>query len=365
MKASWLLSILCFVCAANVAVAQSDFKPGYIIKSPGDTIRGIIDYRGNALMSTRCRIIVNGQTSYTDYSPAEIYGYRFDNGKFYISKNVDGSSYFLEYLVKGLVSFYYLKMNNTDTYYVENDSLGIQKIPYQEGTRTENNNEFSYKSTIHIGLLKCYMQNAPSITKYIEKIDTPNSKNLISLDEKYHELICEGDKCVVYKKKASPSIIILEPHFGYVKYNYEQSSRFNSSSSNIGIMANFWLPLTSEKLYFRVGISHIQLNAKSEYINELQEKGEETTKEWYKIPLQVEYIYPKGKIRPKAAIGLTVYNWMSDMYLSGMIGADMKIFKKFGISVYSDFDFEGSANFQLYPKRWLSVTANVGILYYL
>ena len=39
----------------GVLNAQSDFRPGYIISTTGDTIFGEIDYRGDLSMSNVCR----------------------------------------------------------------------------------------------------------------------------------------------------------------------------------------------------------------------------------------------------------------------------------------------------------------------
>lgn len=359
----FILLGLTLLLAAS-AIAQSDFKPGYVIREKGDTLWGQIDYRGSTLMATRCRFIPKGSEEYIDYSPMDIYGYRFTDGKFFISKEVEGVRYFLEYLVEGKVHFYFLRtLKDDDRYYIENDSLGIRRLPYEEGVRNFEGKDYFYRSKTHIGLLKCYMKDAPELGNRINQIEKFEAKNLIDLDREYHRIICEGDRCIVYQKKLPPFKVIIEPMVGFSKYNWSANSiGIENKYLCGGVMANFWSPRTNEKLYVRIGYRYVQLQVIDEAKAEFKSMGFNLTDNQTTIPLQLEYIYPKGRVRPKAAVGLSLYNSLEYIAPSFMAGINVSINKRVGVSLNYDIDFMHSENLVLLPKKMLSNTFTGGVL---
>src|SRR5690606_8936442 len=68
--------ILALCLSAHMASAQADFRPGYVIKAPGDTLYGEIDYRGDLLMGSVCRFR-NEHKETKDYTPHDIFAFRF------------------------------------------------------------------------------------------------------------------------------------------------------------------------------------------------------------------------------------------------------------------------------------------------
>ena len=82
MKLKGLL-LLVFLSSTGLVRAQSNFKPGYIIKNPGDTIYGQIDYRGDLIMGRTCKFKSDDNTV-VKYFPGDIIAYRFIDGKYYI-----------------------------------------------------------------------------------------------------------------------------------------------------------------------------------------------------------------------------------------------------------------------------------------
>ena len=64
--------------------SQTDFRPGYVIKNEGDTVYGVIDYRGDQLMSKVCKF-KNSNNKLFSYSPFDIQSFRFVDGKYYVS----------------------------------------------------------------------------------------------------------------------------------------------------------------------------------------------------------------------------------------------------------------------------------------
>ena len=179
--------------------AQADFRPGYIIKSDGDTIYGTIDYRGDVLMGGICKFKDADNTIKT-YSPTDLRAYRFIDSKYFVSKEVDSTTVFLEYLIKGKVNIYYMRDNNGDHYYLDKEGLRISEIPYEEEIKYIEDKLVFYESTKHIGFLSLYMKDAPDFQSQINSFGKPAHINLIELAEDYHNIVCEGEKCIIYGK---------------------------------------------------------------------------------------------------------------------------------------------------------------------
>lgn len=124
-----LLLFFAFSFAIHI-YGQTNPRPGYIVTNLNDTIYGTIDYLLGTQNATKCKFQENGESKYTTYLPGEIYAYRLtDDGRFYVTRSVDigagEQTYFLEYLLQGIVSLYYLSLPlDTETYYFFEDELG-------------------------------------------------------------------------------------------------------------------------------------------------------------------------------------------------------------------------------------------------
>ena len=190
-----------FICA-GLLKAQTDFRPGFIVTISGDSLKGMIDYRGDMLMSRICKFKSN-DNEILEYSPGDIIAFRLNDGKCYISKDVNGEDFFLECLIKGRVSIYYRRDNEGDHYYVDKEDLKLAEIPCEEGLRNVDGKSVMYKSAKHYGILNYYMQDAPEVRSRIENIKEPERQNLIKLTEDYHKAIGEGDRYIIYEKKTA------------------------------------------------------------------------------------------------------------------------------------------------------------------
>jgi len=179
--------------------AQTDFKPGYIIKNSGDTIYGQIDDRKAKSMSQLCRF-KNSENSIREYLPKDIKAYRFINDKYYVSKEIESQSYFLEYLINGKLNVYYSKHDNFGHYYVDNENNPLVELPYEESTQYIDSKRIAFKSNKHIGILNYYTQDAPQLKSKILAIKKPNHNELINLAEEYHNALSDEFDSLIYKK---------------------------------------------------------------------------------------------------------------------------------------------------------------------
>jgi hypothetical protein len=360
MKIKGLL-IIGLLLTEGLVNAQTDFRPGYLIKSNGDTLIGEIDYRGDILMGEVCRFKTKNTDKETKYSPYDIDGYRFIQSKYFVSKEVNGEKIFLEFLIKGQINIYFFRDTQGDHYLLEKGSSGVIEIPYEKGIRYRDNVPYFYESTRHIGLFNYYMQDAPEFQKRIANIGEPKHKNLIKLAEDYHNIVCKDSACIIYEKKLPPIKLNIEVIGGIVSYqtlsvnsdrNYDYLNYGNYSNKPFfqsGILTHFWIPRTSEKFFIRTGLLYSTVHSN---------EGKASI---YKIPIQFEYIYPKNIIRPKFAFGINIY---SPFYQSCafMGGVNIKMHRSVYLAINYDIDFNPAENFALFPKSILSQSILTGLL---
>jgi hypothetical protein len=288
---SVILPISCFL------YAQTDFRNGYIIKLNRDSIVGKIDFRGDMKNSISCSF--TGQSrNIIEYKPGEIAGYKFINGKYYISKYVSRKEntdlLFVEYLVKGQKNLYYFSDNAGFHFLVDLKGDTLSEIPYHEEYINKDGRNYLYESKSHIGSLKTYFSDCSSIFDEIDHIKKPGFDNLISLTKKYHHLTCGDTGCIVYYKPEPLVKIAIEPWFG--KINFAPLGLAETKYlTQIGGMLYLWLPRSNERLFFKTGVSVTKYTGTPSFL-------------LLKVPLQFEYLFPSKGIIPKIDLGVNYYS---------------------------------------------------------
>jgi len=344
------LSILFIVFIfAKSLFAQTDFRPGYVIKTVGDTLFGEVDYRGDILMGEICTFRPNKKGVVSTFAPGEIFGYRFIDSKYFVSRTVGDKNVFLEYLINGKVKIYYLRDNISDHYFIEKEGEKLMELPYEEKIIRKDDNEYLDKSTKHIGILSYYMQDAQDLIPLIQKIKEPEHKNLIQLAERYHNEVCDGEKCIIYEKKLPPFKVNFEILGGVTHVNDKitDGTLIPNYMFTGGVLAHLWLPRVSENLYFKTGLIYVN----NENIS--------PKTELYKIPLQFEYLYPRGVIRPRASIG---FDFLI-LEPACSVGVNIKINKHLYLSVNYDLNFYSEDSKLNFPNRFLSQSLYTGLYF--
>jgi hypothetical protein len=222
--------ILLFMASMVPVTAQRDFRPGYIILNEGDTLKGLILY--NALHAwTQCTFKKGQDASSVDYSPGDLRAYRFDDGRYFISREIPADKgqalVFLEYLLKGKASLYYFR-DGSDHYYIEKEAGKLVELTEQEKILTDaSGNEF-IKPAQYEGKLRSLMSDCPEIYPSISQTSL-NHSSLIKLGKSYHEKVCPGEACVVFERTRKP----LHVRFGVaggISYN---NLRFGAQHVNM------------------------------------------------------------------------------------------------------------------------------------
>jgi hypothetical protein len=84
------LFFVIFIFTTFLLQAQTDFRPGYVIKTEGDTLWGSVDYRGSELMSSVCTFRNDKDGSVQKFTPNQIVAYRLKDSKYYVSETING-----------------------------------------------------------------------------------------------------------------------------------------------------------------------------------------------------------------------------------------------------------------------------------
>jgi opacity protein-like surface antigen len=126
------LALTLLLCGSIArAQAQGGYKPGYVVRPAGDTLRGYLLPRGSLRNSQQCRFRPAPDAPVVEYAPADLRAYAFVAGPRYEAQLVpptrtidtvpgqEGTAqvYFLEVLESGRASLYTRRDGNDVTYY--------------------------------------------------------------------------------------------------------------------------------------------------------------------------------------------------------------------------------------------------------
>jgi len=162
---------------------------------------------------------------------------------------------FLEYLIKGITSIYYL-YDNGEHYYAEKDGMGLVELTEAEKITTVDNVDY-VALTQTKGKLMYFMRDCPDVKNEIKNINLDH-KSLIKLAKNYHEKVCDSESCIIYEKRDLSMKFRWTVFAGYSKnhYNFGDLAHTNLVN-NFQIGAGFKLSnvfMFDEHLNIRVNL---------------------------------------------------------------------------------------------------------------
>jgi hypothetical protein len=310
---------LCFIfllCLSDLK-GQTDFRPGYVITNENDTLHGLIDYRGDTRNSKICVFKENATSASSEYLPGQIKAYRFSGSKYYVSKNIlaNGTKkdFFLEFLVNGIADLYYYRDVNNPHYFIEKRDGQLFELNNTEELIKKDDIEYFRQKKEYIGLLKYAFADCPQL---FEKINNTvlDTKSLVNITKKYHNYVCDDEKCIIYEKQLPTIKLTLAPFvsmnasflsIGNGGYVYETMKFQPSTYPSIGVLLNSSLPSANEKLSFQVSaeIGQNYFYGTGSYVgnNSFNEVHLHSTVLMGKGGFK--YTYPTGRFRPTFMVG--------------------------------------------------------------
>ena len=370
--------------------SQNDWKSGYIIKNSGDTVFGWLDNRDSKSNSGHCYFRKDKISETIHYGPADIAGFRFNDGKFFVSKNIaDGDSiqkFFLEFLIEGKVNVFHYQ-NDSSHFFLEKEGK-IYDLKNTTIIKDIRGTKYYIDKKEYQVMLNTLMKDA-NMQSLIDK-SRLDSKSLIKIAKNYHEKVCTDEQCIIYEKKTKPVHATLGFQIG------ESINRFNfgnelisdySLSTYLGFRAEFeniisyeenlslMVDLTVQKFSkynFRERDKYTTISYNGQYYTIFDNTYNEDLKSInidlkaveLKLPLVVNYTFSKGKIRPYIGVGISntivlsqnkefiyltlvqKYNQSIPTYSMGIVGrAGCKYALKNNHTIYTDLNIDYSQNF--------------------
>lgn len=220
----YTLLVALFLQLLNV-LAQGSWEEGFVITQKADTIYGFLennDIKAN-LQFCNFRKTINGTVS--RYEASDIRGYRFTEGKFFITKRMDDPDFkepvFMEYLINGQANIYRFV---NERFFIETVD-GLEELKNSEELVEYKGDKYMKLKKEYVLLLNYFMREA-NMRNQIESVKF-NSKSLISIAKKYHERVCDDEACIVYEKSIANKEL---------RFRFSGGSSF--SSYNFGLISD-------------------------------------------------------------------------------------------------------------------------------
>jgi len=248
----------------GINAIASNFKSGYIITHKLDTIYGQINngnYKENSLM---CMFRTTSSDTVIRFTPDDLFGYRFIDGKFYVSKFIPQQkrTIFLEYLVKGSLDVYFQQEDdNVNMFYVAKDTLPLRLLKYEIKDIYNDGLHFQELNNMSQVILEYYTKDCPEMVSVIRKMKKPEHENMIKLATDYHRRVCPGGTCQVFEKKM-PAKVFFSASMGIGYYPLPFNTKIDlidtkspgfyfSNAVNL-LFQQSWV---SESTYFGIGFA--------------------------------------------------------------------------------------------------------------
>jgi hypothetical protein len=266
---------------------------GYVLVSEKDTLFGQLDNKNYSSNSQFCDFRHSATDSAVRFYPEKIFGYRFNNGKYYISRNIkiedDTVRVFVEYLIHGKLNVYFFQDKvDKNHYFISKDMQPLSELIHIKENIEKDGIQMLNETRPYIGILTYYTADCPAMKNDIIRLIEPDHKNLISFAEKYHNLTCIGQKCVVYEKKLSRKVK-LNVYGGSIFYLPFYFFGYESGQTNIypvyGVNFLFQYTQRSERVYLGIGLYRVK-GFDGLILNGCQ------------IPFSINYLNPKMGLSP-------------------------------------------------------------------
>jgi hypothetical protein len=311
------------------AQAQANYKPGYVVLTAGDTLRGLIQARGDLRNSRLCRFRPAEDAPTVDYPPAALRAYGLASGLHYDTRLVplpdSGGQrqerlYFLELLEGGKASLY-LRRDGADQthYYLYMASRGpapVQELEKRVVHQIIKNQVFNETQNLYRNTLAEAFRDCLAIQPALPTLEFTAS-SLRSVVRRYNAY-SGGTPAVRPAAKKRPALLSggLVAGVARTKLQFEgqtslHNGSFTTSASPVGgLYVAAILPDLNENLQLRLDLLYEQLRYADSYVARdfstvaVQEQAS-IQLQCLRLPLQLRYCFPIGRVRPFLLGGLT------------------------------------------------------------
>ncbi len=315
-----LLVLMFLLSLILSAFSQKDYRDGYIITLSHDTIYGEIDLKSNYKNRKICEF--KQEDKKIKYSPEDIRGFKIEDSKFYVSKEIElegeTQSLFVEYLLDGVVDLYYLKDFEQELYFIEKEGK-LYQLKNKEVKKYHEGVNYVGNSTQYLGVLSYLFHDSPTIKDKIKNTRF-TGKSLAKITEEYHHSICDDYSCIDYQRKLKGEVFV-EPSFGFghdrmkIKKSDDYAENVNPS---FGINFRFKAARKHEATNLVLGVNLVKKSFDDNFYRILQVESGKTYNidldyTSVEVPVTYEYSFNSKEIRPFVYFGIkAAFNISSD-----------------------------------------------------
>ncbi|MCG8701100.1 MAG: outer membrane beta-barrel protein [Bacteroidales bacterium] len=274
-----------------------------------------------------CRFKESPDSKVKVYSPNDIAGYRFLEGRYYVTKKINDTYFFLEFLLDGVKDLYYLKKGEDDTYFIQNTNNQLIELKNTERTIIQDQESLGVREQKeYLGILKYTFNDSPKIVGQIENTGY-NHSSLIKITENYHNSVCTDYSCINYSRNTiltyqvgfnigynfqKVALTFEAPTFNWDTYTSEANSQSLTYSINLEIGNIFGV---HERFRYLPELHVLNTNSSFKYFD-----YQET--DLYLVPVNFRYYVLDRKIQPFVSAGVGLYyplkKELSNLSLSGI-----------------------------------------------
>ena len=353
MKKLFFLTYL-IIINYQLANAQSNYLPGYVINLKGDTLTGLIKKQSG---SKNCREVIfkeNKVSAMTSFTPSDLKSYSIDGMGSFISKEIKyrktnkspdkiidetkenlsnkniqyiETTAFIFILVRGTANLYlYIDPELHPFYFIQKGNGEIQEL-YQ----TKKYATFTYGGLErdayrveknYIGILKILFSDCFEIMDQIDKTEL-NENSLSGITEAYNRCVAPENESpgnhLVSKDKIME--ISLLAGINLSRYYFKSSEKYfnyltkpdppRSINYNMGINLNFYYPNYSKKISLRTGIYYYSIKYEFQYtetpsVAMTYHYNSHLENSYLKIPFMINYNLGSHRLKPYLFLGTPV-----------------------------------------------------------
>lgn len=173
---------LTLLLCGQLAFGQREYRPGYIVKPAGDTLRGLIRYVEGYQQSVSCCYRADEKQPVICYQPDELKGYGFIEGRIYRSVLLNESRIFMQLLADGNATL----LKNSVRFYVQKGAEPLQELLSLDTTVYRSGRPYTAKNKLFVNLLNNQiMFDCPAVQPLLARA-TLNDNDLIRIFDVYN-----------------------------------------------------------------------------------------------------------------------------------------------------------------------------------
>ena len=309
--------------------AQLNYRKGYIITNTNDTLYGKINNGSNAANARICLFKEQNKHSVIKFHPAEIKAYRFNDGKYYATKQIFKQGIpvfvFLDVLIEGKVNLYHYWGSRSSAFYIErndnlvclsNEDIIVQPTTIDSDTHIPDS-KFVIKSRAYRDSLKSVFRDSKIVKNQIPGIDY-DLNSIQNITKSYINEVCKGENCIHYERNSKSDKSTFGALYG-IRMNQisflpstdglnsiEDKSTMKSNlltSFPFGLFYNIPLTRISERFSFQIEVNYQHMDYYQEFTNSYFGPQIEIISNTFGIPLLLKYEFLSAKLSPSVAIG--------------------------------------------------------------